>query len=197
MELCKDVMTGLSLLKDKTRVSKVGVIQLVKIISELLISNPGSTLDKDLDSAELKLIGLSIASVYLETAKINKSLNEEISLIEMSLSDASVDPDFVQPIIDQYKVIEKQLKGKLVKIKIDGNMKSSVLSELIDTRWRQDVIIKSKNRNQINEIKYLIDLSTNNGKQISFSTDLPGLQDLSYHLKDCCKVIENTFKNVI
>lgn len=196
MELCQDVITGLSLLRDDSRVNKSQLIELISTIGQSLTCGIGSSLDKAMDSAELKLVGLAIVSVFLETAKNNKALNEEMLLIETSLNEAAVDSHFTQLIVDEYKVIEKQLKGHLANIKISTDMKESTLSELIDTRWRQDVIIKSKYRNQVNEINYLVDLLNNHGRRISFSSDLPGLQDLGYQLKDCCKAVENTFKIV-
>uniref|UniRef100_T1JXJ1 COMM domain-containing protein 3 n=1 Tax=Tetranychus urticae TaxID=32264 RepID=T1JXJ1_TETUR len=199
MELCQDVMTGLSLLKDDSRLSKFQLIQLAELVGQSLVHGRSiNSYEKIMDKCELKMVGLSVACLFLEAAKNNKTISEEISLIEMALSEASVAQDFVLPIVDQYKKIERDLKNRLLKMKIDDgrSLQSNGPKDLVDARWRQDVIIKSKSRNQINEINYLVDLISKDGTKISFSADLPGLQDLGYQLRDCCKVLENTFKNI-
>jgi hypothetical protein len=193
MEVCKDVMDGLSLLTDDSRVSENDLKKILTHTSQSLISMPITDSSKSaLNKCEFKLLSLSLATVFIQASRLNKGLSEEIGLIQSVLSEAGLDVKYHSLVTNEYSNIASKLKNLLINMKINGCQDDTMLT-LVDVSWRQDLIIKSKLRPQISQVNYLIKLK---GKEddSEFSIDCQGLQQLCFKLKDSCKIFENTFK---
>ncbi|RWS06626.1 COMM domain-containing protein 3-like protein [Dinothrombium tinctorium] len=191
MDLCKDAIDAISLLRDKRRVDDAAFAAILDSIREA--STDRHAYEKQLKRGEQKLIALSLITLLVEACKTNRGLKNEVNAIKSVLDDCEADEQYSKLVLNLYETeLRDKLYTRLQNMKIEGGCEQQT-KNVVDVTWTQDLVIKSKLREHISEVNYLIDLHTEDGDKIGFMCTLQGLQDLTSKLKECRKSIERTY----
>ncbi len=202
MELCREVIDGLLLLNS----NKINDKQMETILNEckqLLLQQNSHQLNESLITIEEKLLKLSICSLIIECVKWNSNYDTIRNIFEENGINSNQN---CLKLIEFYRNIRSELRSILSQQTI------SSLPLIIDCHWSQYYVIKSQNRDKINEINYLIGFNcdknvridsndsndtndcNNTSNDFMFSANLQELQDLCSKLRECRKVVEKIIK---
>ena len=205
MELCREVIDGLLLLKTD-QISGQQLKEILRQSKQLLLNSltDGST-EQPLSKIEEKLLKLSICSLIVELVKHNSSLESIESVLEeyglKSTESGGKFNDNCLQLIQFYRSIRPELRRLL----LDQTFGQS-LPAVIDVQWEQYYVLKSEDRDKINEIEYLIRVNCDKSvvtdptdvafgsRDLTFNATLPQLQDLCHKLRECRKCVEKVIK---
>ncbi|KAI1288112.1 hypothetical protein HDE_09592 [Halotydeus destructor] len=196
MDLCQDVIDGLSILKGSNRMEGTELIKICRLVSESLTDvQKEESLNHELGDATKKLIAVSIATLYVETARLNIGKAAEVSMMRSMLEEHEVKSEFVGIILQAYEKYDhhNELTSKLNKLRLKRHTDKTSL-RLFDAEWCQELIVKSKNDYHPNQINYSISLKTS-GDDLTFNCNLQQLQDLVSKVRECAKVIETILES--
>lgn len=199
MELCKDVLDGLSLLK-KERVSDSYMVKILEVVTcavskeekhEDHNDSSSDSIRELLPNIESKLSCLSLVSLFTEVCRQNTGEETEVKLILDTLTDCDIEEDRAGVISSKYREVRDILWKRLNSLQI----KDANINSITDLNWRQEVIFKTNNRNKMSPLlRYLFSFKTDSGQDIDFQTDVSGLQQLSSCLREACKAVDNLKK---
>lgn len=205
MELCQDVLDGLAVLRDKTRIDSASLKRLTQIVEKALTASANDDHLNQLKNGDEKLVTMALASLYVEVGRLNTGAKAEASLIKATLEDVDISADYVEIIVGGYlnpsagqkTGLRDALHNHLSKLSIkDGSADSK--RKLVDADWRQELVIKTKNIHHANQLSYLISLKTNKDDEtgpINFTCTLEQLQDLTSKVREAAKIVESTLSN--
>ena len=209
MELCREVLDGLSLLKNE-QINGQKMQEILKQCKRLLFrsklppEDAKDITDETLTTIEEKLVKLSICSLVLELAKHNSGPEAIESVLEecglKSSPDNKFNPNCLK-LIEFYRNIRIELRQLLNEQTHDPS-----LPEIIDVQWNQFYVLKSDTKDKINEFQYLIQINCDRSvvndstdiafgsQDLTFNASLPQLQDLCHKLRECRKLVEKAVK---
>ena len=201
MDLCQEVLDGISLLKNDSRISRNDLENILDMVirnfRRVVESGDDAHNRQDrLPKGEQKLVALSISCLMIESVRQNLGQKKETQLIQSQLDDSSVLPDFASAIISEFTTIRDDLHHKLSRQRILEGFDDTI-PELLDVDWRQEVVLKCDNVDRVSQVKYLMSLKTNQlsedgeDQSIDFSCSVKDLTDLLNKIKECSKVIED------
>lgn len=197
MELCQDVVDGLALLKDQNRIPVEKVQEIASKVAATLTTNSelNSTdyVFDHMNNAAHKLLALSLATLFIEAARLNRTVAAEVTALKSALHDVEVSGDVVTLIADTYE------KSGL-RTSLNRRLKSVAMKKghpaVVDADWRQELVIKTKNNQHSTQLSYLIRLRTDQfdkfgQNEVTFSCTLEQLQDLVGKVREASKIVEN------
>jgi hypothetical protein len=202
IELCSDVIAGLTLLSHSDRISVDQLTRILDVVCQSLQSGQSSSILAD-QSAEEKLLSVSLACLFVETCRTGSSLPDQLSLIRSTLDSVQSDPDLSNAIVAAFSTrsfhsaLVKRLQSATLS---DPDVYSSShvyrLSGKADIR--QDYVIKSRKSSwqQITQTEYVMRLPTLEDRDIWFSCSLQNIEDMTIKLRECLNKIERTFSIV-
>lgn len=207
MDVCRDVIDGLSLLKDKQRIGERDLDQIIEFLKFSWIGQqlPDPGRDQFL-TGERKLLALSLSALYLSVVKCNKDVNYERDLLRSLLNSIKISEDYIEKLSNFYELeLREWLIDELAKYRL-SNGNEDKLHSLIDCDWKQEFMIKSKNLDHNAFVNYVINLEltgTPSGASetdqlrdldsLKFNINLQGIQDLLLKLKECRRAIDKNF----
>lgn len=196
IELCKDVQDGLSLLKSD-RISDHDFAQCLAVVSSAVTKTADQTADQEeegqqqLSNVEAKLATLSIITLFAESCRQNTGIESEAAAIQEVLTDCDVNGSRATQLVKKYREVRPLLWKRLDSLEI----KEGRISSVTDLLWRQEVIVKTNNREKMTpSLRYIFSVKTDSGEDIDFETDVAGLQELATSLREACKAVDN-FQN--
>lgn len=208
MELCREVLDGLSLLKSD-QINGQKLQEILRQCKRLIFRSklpPEEAKDTDdtLTTIEDKLLKLSVCSLVIELAKHNSGPEAIEPVLEECGLKSSPDHKFNAnslKLIEFYRTIRPELRQLLNDQTYDPS-----LPNMIDVQWNQFYVLKSDTKEKINEFQYLVQINcdksvVNDTKDIAygsqdltFNASLPQLQDLCHKLRECRKLVEKAVK---
>lgn len=207
MDLCQEVLDGISLLKNTKRITRDELTSILQIVSDSLRNNTSDD-GGYLKRGDLKLATLSLSCLMIESCRQNLGINREIEMLKTLLEDCHVEPEYSTLILTVYTTLRDDLNGRLERIRIKDGSDDS-MKEIIDVDWRQEILLKTNFLDKLSQLQYFISLKTNHlnnddnnyheddasrNETIDFSCSLQDLTDLLYKIKECSKAVENVLQ---
>jgi len=192
MELCKDVLDGLALInKDKGRISNEEMDQVLQVVAASVATNKNQEHQVSLPNIESKLVVLSLITLFAETSRQNSGLESEVKSIQEVLSDCDVDDTRTGLILTLYREKREELWKRLDSLEIKGSQVGTTVSTVTDLDWRREVIVKTSSRERMTPyLRYILSFKTTEGKDFDLQTDVSGLEQLAFSLREACKAVE-------
>ena len=204
MELCREVIDGLSLLKTN-KISGQQMTEVLRQSKQLLLNKSTDGSDEDvLNTIEEKLLKLSVCSLIVELVKHNTGSDAIESVLEEYGLKSSADNKFNDnclQLIQFYRSVRQEIRHKL----LDQTF-GEPLPAVIDAQWEQYYLLRAEGREKINEIQYLIKINCDKSvvneetdiakgsHDLTFTASLPQMQDLCHKLRECRKCVEKVLK---
>ncbi|XP_035228004.1 COMM domain-containing protein 3-like isoform X3 [Stegodyphus dumicola] len=183
MELSKNILDGISIAGDISKISDNVYSHLLTEICEVAVSRPIRK-GRDCKSLDEKTAYSSLLSFLLEAAKHDADPMSLSSVLE----ECRMDSSRISMFQNKFQENKDKIQSQLSRI-------GRSFDHVIDVKWRQDYVIKSSNCKKVCELNYIICLKTwnpltNSTDDVTFACSMEQLQDLVLKLKDATKCIE-------
>jgi len=189
MELSNEVLDGLQIVGDSTRLPDSAFAQTVTAVFHNLgtISDDSITDScvegkNSVDPAVDKLVHWSLCSLMLEAAKHNS----DSTSVGHVLEEQRFSSDRIKLIVDGYEKHKASMRSSLSRT-------GSSPPQIVDVSWRLDYSIKNNHLSKDSHAVYLINLKTEKDERlqdVQLACTQTQLQDLVYKLRDACKSLE-------
>ncbi|XP_035228005.1 COMM domain-containing protein 3-like isoform X4 [Stegodyphus dumicola] len=164
MELSKNILDGISIAGDISKISDNVYSHLLTEICEVAVSRPIRK-GRDCKSLDEKTAYSSLLSFLLEAAKHDADPMSLSSVLE----ECRMDSSRISMFQNKFQENKDKIQSQLSRI-------GRSFDHVIDVKWRQDYVIKNP--------------LTNSTDDVTFACSMEQLQDLVLKLKDATKCIE-------
>ncbi|KAL6071661.1 COMM domain-containing protein 3-like [Balamuthia mandrillaris] len=201
--LGEEALAGLDLLADDSHLSDKDLAKVIKAAIKILLARKKEGLnskDFEVDPLVLKQGYAAVVSLLLEATRTNA----DATTLQSVLAERNMTERRIALLTEGFESHKAQLKQLL-------SCTSFHFPHVVDTKWRLDYCIKSRNVERLNSVLYHITLKTEAGsgdgrqgeaghphpQDVRFTCSLEELQDLVYKLRDACKQTENHYQRML
>lgn len=194
MDLCDEIYKCLQLLKDDQVITNEDLNELIKLVCKQLNDNSDELKINELDFNRKKLF-IAIYCLYLETCRLNTTLNLELNELRTVLDNVNILESNKKLIIDTYETADfrSTLINKLNKIKLE--CKQQFIDQFKTVELTKDSVVKSSKKTDYRHIcqtEYLMNLQTETTKHL-FTCSIQDIESMSVKFKEIMKTVDNLF----
>lgn len=195
MDLCDEIYRSLQLLKDDKLISQDELKELLVLVSgQLNEKQPnGETLSR-LDHHRKKLF-IAIYCLYLETCRLNASLESELNELRSVLEHAAMPESSRRLLIDTYRSggFRKNLTQRLATLRLD--CEQPFIDQFKAIELTKDSVVKSSRKTDYRHIcqtEYLMGVQTEATKHL-LTCSIQDIESMSGQLKEIMKTVDRIF----
>lgn len=200
MELCDEVYRSLQLLKDDKLISQDELKELLSLVCRQLNGEPNGESNElnRLDHNRKKLF-IAIYCLYLETCRLNASLESELNELRSVLEHVAMLESSRRLLIDTYRNGEfrKKLIGRLATLRLD--CEQPFIDQFKAIELTKDSVVKSSRKTDYRHIcqtEYLMGVQTEATKHL-LTCSIQDIESMSGQLKEIMKTVDRLFTTVV